>query len=105
MHMGSFVQVSDTGWFHTFTEFRNHLAEMMSSEADDALLNVHLDHVLPKSRRVARLRDNFWGQPFGYKKVRTVQEPELKAKMLRKCLFQDHWLSKGHCIPGVGSKR
>ena len=31
------------------------------------------------------------GQPFGCK-IRTVQEPELMAKMPRKCSFQGCWL-------------
>ena len=59
------------------------------SEADNAFLHVHLDHVQPKSQLqdcVITSRSAIWLQTL------TVQEPELTAKMLRKCLFEDHWL-------------
>ena len=57
------------------------------SEADDAFLHVHLDHVQPKSWT--------WSQDYGmpsgsaiWLQIWTVQEPELTAKMLQDC-----WLS------------
>ena len=56
MHMGSykslsFFQVSETGWFHTFTELQNH----SDRGWDDVwsrwcFLHVHLDHVQLKSQ-------------------------------------------------------
>ena len=62
----------------------------MVSEADDAFLHVHLDHVQPKSQSedyTINSRSAVW-----FLKIWTVQEPELKAKMPTKCLFQDYWL-------------
>ena len=96
MHMGSyknlpFFQVSDTGWFHTFTEFQNH----SDIGWDDVWsrwcfpLHIHLDHMHPKSRSQDYTMTS--GSAFGYK-IQTVQEPELTAKMLRKCSFQGRWL-------------
>ena len=61
----------------------------MMSEADDAFLHVRLEHVQPKSRSQDYAITSWsaiWLQ------IRTVQEPELTAKMLRKCSFQDRWL-------------
>ena len=58
------------------------------SEADDAFLHVHLDHVQPKSQLqdyMITCRSAIWLQ------IQTVQEPELTAKM-RKFSLQDHWL-------------
>ena len=64
----------------------------MMSEANDAFLHVHLDHVQPKSWT--------WSQDYGmpsgsaiWLQIWTVQEPELTAKMLEKYLFQDCWLN------------
>ena len=59
------------------------------SEADDAFLHVDLDHVRLKSWSQDYAITS--GQPFGCK-ILTVQEPELTAKMPRKCSFQDCWL-------------
>ena len=59
----------------------------MMSEADDAFLHVHLDHVQLKSRSQDYMT---LSQPYGCK-IWTVQEPELTAKMPRKCLFLDRW--------------
>ena len=61
----------------------------MMSEADDAFLHVHLEHVQPESQ----LQDyavTSWSAI--WLQIWTVREPELMAKMLRKCLFQDYWL-------------
>ena len=61
----------------------------MMSKADNAFFHVHLDHMQPKS----------WSQDYAinsgsaiWLQNLTVQEPELKAKMPKKCLFQDLWL-------------
>ena len=62
----------------------------MMSEADDAFLHVHLDHIQPKSQSQDYTTTSV--SAIWFLKIWTVQEPELKAKMLRKCLFQDHWL-------------
>ena len=68
MHMGSyesllFFQISNTGWFHTFTEFWNHLDigwewDDIISEAGDAFLRVNLDYAAAKITGT-RLHDNF----------------------------------------------
>ena len=90
----SFFQVSDTGWFHTFTEFLN-------------CTDIGWDDVWSRRRfrpcsfrscaakiTVVRLRDNFWASHFGCKIQNwTVQEPELTAKMPGKCSFEDRWLN------------
>ena len=96
MHMGShkslsFFQVSDSGWFHSFTEFRN--------RSDIGWDDVWSRRCFPPCSfrsgaagiTIARLRNNFRDQPFGCK-IRIVREPELTAKMPRKCPFQDPWL-------------
>ena len=61
----------------------------MMSEADDVFLRVHLAHVQLKSPSQDYAVTS--GSAFGCK-IQTVQEPELTAKMLRKCSFQDGWL-------------
>ena len=57
----------------------------MVSEADGVFFHVHLDHMQLKLRSQDYAMTS--GSAFGYK-IQTVQEPELTAKMLRKCLFQ-----------------
>ena len=104
MHMGSykslsFVQVNNTGWFHTFTEFRNWALVEMMSEADDAFLHVHLDHVQPKSQDYAITSGSvIWLQTLN--SARTPANGKDAEKM-----FVPRPLAKGQCIPGVGAKR
>ena len=74
------------------------------SEAGDAFLHVHLDHMQLKS----------WSRDYAVTSRSAIlvakfeielQAPELTAKMLGKYSFQDCWLKDKKCIPGVGSKR
>ena len=84
------------------TEFWNHsdIVEMMS-EADDALLHVHLDRVQPKSRLWDYAMTS--GSAILISKSNcaiTWANGEDAGKM-----FIPRLLPKGQCIPGVGSKR
>ena len=61
----------------------------MIYEAGSAFLYVHLDHMQPKSWSqdyTITSRSAIWLQ------IWTVKEPELTAKVPRKCSFQDRWL-------------
>ena len=62
----------------------------MVSEADNAFLHVHLDHVQLKSQ--SQDYPIVSGSAIWFCKIWTVQKPELTAKMPRKCLSQDCWL-------------
>ena len=75
----------------------------MMSKADDAFLHVHLDHVQPESQSQDHTITS--RSAFGCK-IQTVQEPDLalNSKDAEK-MSMPRLLAKGHCIPGVGSKR
>ena len=60
------------------------------SDADDAFLHVHLDHVQLKSQSQDYAITS--GSAIWFCKIRTVQKPELTVKMPRKCSSQDCWL-------------
>ena len=95
MHMGSYKSLSffqgttlDRSTHLLNFEIIRTFVEMMC-EADDAFLHVHLDHMQLKLRSQDYAMTS--GSAFGYK-IQTVQEPELTAKVPRKCSFQDCWL-------------
>ena len=69
----------------------------MMSEADDAFLHVHLDHVQPKLRSqdyAITSRSAIWLQNLNCARTQANSKDAEKIP-----------LAKGHCIPGVGSKR
>ena len=70
----------------------------MLSEADDAFLHVHLDHVQPKSQSQDYAGSAIWLQNSNC--ARTLANSKDAEKM-----FVPRLLAKGLCIPGVGSKK
>ena len=73
----------------------------MMSEADNAFLHVHLDHVQPKSwlqNYAVTSRSAIWLQNSNC--ARTLANSKDAEKM-----FVPRLLAKGQYIPGVGSKR
>ena len=71
------------------------------SEADDAFLHVHLDHVQPKSQSqdyAITSGSVIWLQNLNCARTRANGKDAEK-------MFVPRWLAKGQCIPGVGAKR